>query len=150
MGNSFPPYVLTRVELGIISHPQELWARHLSHDTHSASHFYSVPNNQSTLRLFNHWHIPNQACRDICLIKRLTDMTKYTRLLRPLGTWFFRFPSFRSTPIHQLVADAPFRLSTPDLQTAGCSWLLTSNLYQLLFAIRRFTETTARFTVMRP
>jgi len=145
--NSLSPFVLTRVEFGIIFRPQELWARHFSHDTHSVSHFSCVPNNHSTLRFPNHWHITYVGVPRYMLDQTFDDLTKYIRLVCPLGTRFFRLPSFRSTPLHPLFAYATFRLSTPDLQTAGCSRLSTSNLYQPLFTIEHFTEITARFTI---
>jgi len=40
-----------------------------------------------------------------------------------------------------------FGLSSPNHQTAGCSWLCTSNLYQPLFTITDVTDFTARYTV---
>jgi len=140
---SFSPSILTRVELrtGFSSTKtptQAFFTRY------SLGFAFFLCSQQPKPKGVNRWHITYTTYRDICLIKPLT---KYIRHLHPFGIRSFGLLSFLSTPQHPLIANTVFRSSTPDLQTAGCSWLLTSNLYQPLFTIECFIETTARFTI---
>lgn len=117
-------------------HPERLKARHLSHDARPAFAFSLCSRPYCTpFDISYGWHKPTATLR--LNAPTASRLPKYTRRLHPLS----RVPSFGSSspqPLQDTHSSQMFHFNYrhQNPQTAGCSRLLTSNLYQPLFTIR--------------